>query len=154
MSKEGQFTVEMEHLEGYEFKISFDLDDVEDLLADEPAPLGASKGPNPSRLLTAAAANCLSASLLFCITKNEPPSGSMRTSAICTIGRNDKGRMRINRMDVQLTIDAKLEQAVRAKRCLDLFEDFCVVTASLRDGFDIDVEVVNQAGETLHKGAG
>ena len=154
MSNEGQFTLEMEHLEGYEFKISFDLDNVEDLLADEPAPLGSSKGPNPSRLLTAAAANCLSASLLFCISKNQPPSGSMRTSAVCTIGRNDKGRMRINRMDVQLTIDEKLEEAVRTKRCLDLFEDFCVVTASLRDGFDIDVEVVNQAGETLHKGAG
>jgi uncharacterized OsmC-like protein len=151
MSKEGQFTIEMTHLSGYEFKVNFGLENVPELLVDEPAPLGESKGPNPSRVLAAAAANCLSASLLYCVSKNQPPAGSVRTTATCTIDRNDKGRMRIGRMDIKLIVSGELENAVRMKRCLDLYEDFCVVTASLRDGFPIDVDVVNQAGESLHK---
>ncbi|MES9903854.1 MAG: OsmC family protein [Sedimenticola sp.] len=151
MSKEGQFTIEMEQLEGYRFNVAFDLDGVDNLIVDEPAPLGAGSGPNPSRLLTVAAANCLSASLLFCISKNDPPAGSVKTSAVCSIGRNDKGRMRILRIDVKLSINGELEKTVRSKRCLELFEDFCVVTASLREGFDVGVEVINDAGETLHQ---
>lgn len=151
MSKDGQFTIEMTHLNGYEFNVNFGLDNCTDLVVDEPPPLGEGKGPNPSRLLATAAANCLSASLLYCVSKNEPPAGSLKATAVCTIGRNDKGRMRIGRMDIQLTVNGELENAVRMKRCLDLYEDFCVVTASLRDGFPIDVEVVNEAGESLHK---
>jgi hypothetical protein len=36
-------------------------------------------------------------------------------------------------------------------RCLDLFEDFCVVTASVRQGIPVTVEVVGPAGEVLHR---
>jgi organic hydroperoxide reductase OsmC/OhrA len=151
MSKEGQFSIEMEQLGGYEFNVRFDLENAPDLTMDEPEPLGRGVGPNPSRVLAAAAANCLSASLLYCVTKNDPPEGSLKATASCTIGRNDQGRMRIGRMDVTLTVNGELEEAVRMKRCLNLFEDFCVVTASLREGFPIGVEVLSEAGETLHR---
>ena len=151
MSKESQFTIEMTHLEGYQFNVNFGMESMPDLLVDEPAPLGEGKGPNPSRMLAAAAANCLSASLLYCVTKNQPPAGSVKATAVCTLERNGSNRLRIGRMDITLTVDGELENAVRMKRCLDLYEDFCVVTASLRDGFPIDVAVINEAGDTLHQ---
>ncbi len=151
MSEAGQFTVELEQLEGYEFKIRFGGDQMGDLLSDEPEPLGHGKGPNPSRLLTAAAANCLSASLLFCITKNEPPAGSIKASAVCTLARTDNGRLRIGNIQVELALDGALEGSARASRCLTLFEDFCVVTASLREGFPIGVEVLGENGESLYR---
>lgn len=152
MSEQKQFTIELDQLQGYEFKVRFDLDGIEPLLLDEPAPIGQGRGPNPSRLVAAAAANCLGASLLYCVSKNQPLQGSLRASATCTLGRNEQGRLRITGIDVRLELAATLEQAARTKRCLDLFEDFCVVSASLREGFPVSVAVLNERGEILHRG--
>jgi organic hydroperoxide reductase OsmC/OhrA len=122
-------------------------------MLDEPEPLGSSEGPNASRLLVAAAANCLSASLLFCLTKtlDQIPQRSISAKATGRLIRDEKKRMRIGGIEVQLIIDEELEKAVRLKRCMDLFEDFCVVSASIRQGIPISVEVQNQAGDVLHK---
>lgn len=151
MSEEGRFTLHLEQLEGFEFKLRFDWDGLPDLVLDEPPPLGGRAGPNPSRLLAAAAANCLSASLLYCVTKNEPPAGAMRTAVTCRLVRNDKQRLRIGGMDVRIEVDGALAEAVRFRRCLDLFEDFCVVTASIREGIPVAVEVCDPAGNVLHR---
>ena len=39
------------------------------------------------------------------------------------------------------------EAEPRMRRCLELFEDFCVVTASVRDGIAVDVAVDTPAAE-------
>ena len=153
MSEEGRFTLHLEQIEGFEFKLKFDWDNLPDLVLDEPPPLGGRAGPNPSRLLAAAAANCLSASLLFCVAKHEPPAGAMRTAVTCRMVRNDKQRLRVGGMDVRIEVGGPLAEAVRFKRCLDLFEDFCVVTASIRDGIPVAVEVCDPAGNVLHRTA-
>lgn len=150
MPEEGRFTLHLEQLEGYEFKVRFDWDQVPDLIVDEPPPLGGRAGPNPSRLLAVAAANCLSASLLFCVTKGEPPAGAMKTSVTCRMVRNDKQRLRIGGLAVRIEVNDAITDAARFKRCLDLFEDFCVVTASIRDGIAVAVEVCDPAGEVLY----
>ena len=154
MPEKSEFTLELEQLDGYEFRVRFDLDGVDDLVVDEPPPLGRGSGPNPSRMLAVAAANCLSASLLYCVTRNEPPAGSLKTRVRCRMARNDKGRLRIGDLAVTLEVNGELAEAARMKRCLDLFEDFCVVTASLRDGLPVAVEVVTGNGEVLHSSAG
>ena len=150
MSKEGEFTIELEQTEGYAFRVRFDLQGADDLVMDEPPPLGLGHGPNPSRALAAAAAHCLSASLLYCVSKDSPPGVAIKTSATCRLGRNPAGRLRVSGMSIRLTVDGVLQEAARMKRCLNLFEDFCVVTASLREGFPVDVEVCDSAGEKLH----
>ena len=150
MSEEGRFTLHLEQLEGYEFKVRFDWDNVPDLVVDEPPPLGGRQGPNPSRLIAVAAANCLSASLLYCVTKNEPPAGALKTAVTCRMVRNDKQRLRIGGLAVRIEVAEDFAAAARFKRCLDLFEDFCVVTASIRDGIPVAVEVCDPAGNVLH----
>ena len=35
----------------------------------------------------------------------------------------------------------------RIQRCVDLFEDFCTVTASVRDGIPVHVEVAPTSGD-------
>ena len=151
MSEEGQFTIHLEQEQGYDFRVKFDFDETTTILMDEPAPLGEDHGPNASRLLTAAAANCLSASLLFCMAKKDVPANSVRTEATCTLARNDKNRLRIGRIDVRIEADDNLLQSKKRDRCLESFEDFCVVTGSLRQGIDVGVEICDTSGKVLHR---
>ncbi|MCU7828732.1 MAG: OsmC family protein [Candidatus Thiodiazotropha sp. (ex Myrtea sp. 'scaly one' KF741663)] len=152
MSEEvGKFTIHMEQEEDYAFRVKFDLKKADDILMDEPPPLGERNGPNASRLLTAAAANCLSASLMFCLAKEDVPASMVKTEATCTMVRNEKKRLRVGRLDVRITAGDELLNSKKTERCLNLFEDFCVVTASIRQGIDVGVEVYNEAGELIHK---
>jgi organic hydroperoxide reductase OsmC/OhrA len=152
MSEEGRFTIELEHLEGYEFKVRFDWGRAPDLLMDEPSPLGEQAGPNAARLLAAAVGNCLSASLLYCMSKTEAPPGSLHTQASCRMVRNDRGRLRVGGIEVRIVIGDKLHDSPRLARCLQLFEDFCVVTGSVSEGIPIEVEVIAASGAPLHQG--
>ncbi len=150
MSEQGRFTIHLEQLDNYEMNVRFDWKKAADVLMDEPPPLGGSAGPNASRMLAAAAANCLSASLLYCLNKEEPPGHSLKTEATCVVVRNEKGRLRIGRMEVKLTVADELAQSKRFDRCKELFEDFCVVSASIRQGIPIRVQVADASGTVLH----
>ncbi|MEJ2591458.1 MAG: OsmC family protein [Candidatus Thiodiazotropha sp.] len=147
----GKFTIHLEQEEDYTFRVKFDLKKADDLIMDEPPPLGERNGPNASRLLAAATANCLSASLMFCLAKEEVPARAVRTEATCTLVRNDKKRLRVGRLDVRITAGDALLDSKKRDRCMNLFEDFCVVTASLRQGIPVGVEVYTEAGELVHK---
>ncbi len=148
MSDEPKFTISMEQLQDFEFKVKFDWDGVADLLLDEPVPLGKSTGPNASRLLGAAVGNCLTASLLFCLRKSRVETTGMKTRVTGTMTRNEKGRLRVGGFEVRIAVEG-LEDPSRAKRCLGLFEDFCVLTASVKQGVPVSVEVVDESGNKL-----
>jgi organic hydroperoxide reductase OsmC/OhrA len=150
MSEQGRFTIHLEQHEGYQMQVRFDWKRAADLLMDEPPPLGETAGPNASRLLAAAAANCLSASLLYCLGKHEPPDNSLRAEATCTLVRNEHKRLRIGGLEVRLVVGDELAGSQRFERCKTLFEDFCIVSASIRDGIPIAVSVVDEAGRLLH----
>ncbi|MCG6940731.1 MAG: OsmC family protein [Thiohalocapsa sp.] len=150
MSEQGRFTIHLDQQEGYQFNVRFDWKRAADLLMDEPPPLGETAGPNASRLLAAAAANCLSASLLYCLAKEEPPDGSLRAEATCILVRNEQKRLRIGGLEIKLIVSDELSGSKRFERCKTLFEDFCIVSASIRQGIPMAVSVVDEAGQLLH----
>jgi hypothetical protein len=47
-------------------------------------------------------------------------------------------------------VSEELKGSKRFERCKTLFEDFCVVSASIREGIPIKVSVQDQTGEVLH----
>ena len=136
-----EFTVTMEQVEDYEFKIRFDKPQFPELRMDEPAPIGHDSAPNASRVLSAAIGNCLSASLLFCARKAKIELGPIRTVVRTRILRNDRGRLRIGKVEVRIDPGIPDADKQKALRCLDLFEDYCVVTESVRQGIDVEVAV-------------
>ena len=56
------FSLQVEQIDGFEFRVKFDKEQFAPLLLDEPPPLGHDTAPNAARLLAAAIGNCLAAS--------------------------------------------------------------------------------------------
>jgi organic hydroperoxide reductase OsmC/OhrA len=138
---ERRFVVRLTRRQNYEFAASFDQDDVPELLIDEPAPLGAGHGPNASRVLGAAVGHCLASSLLFCLGKARVPVADLGVQVEGTVSRNEAGRLRITGLSVTLSPTLAPADRERIRRCVDLFEDFCIVTGSVRQGVPVRVEV-------------
>jgi uncharacterized OsmC-like protein len=135
------FEIRLEQQERYRFSADFGMSGVEPWIIDEPPPLGEGAGPNASRVVAAAVGHCLSASALYCLERAHIPVHGVRTSVAATTTRNDRGRQRIGGLRVTIQLDVDEADRARMQRCLDIFEDFCVVTASVRGGIPVDVEI-------------
>jgi len=135
----GHFVIAIERVEGYEFRVRFDKEQYAELHADEPAPLGHDSAPNAARLLAAAIGNCLSASLVFCASKSKTGLADLTSEVRVELVRNENKRLRIGQVNV--TLKPVLTGSASLDACLDVFEDFCVVTESVREGIDVQVGV-------------
>jgi uncharacterized OsmC-like protein len=154
MPENPTFSVRLERIQNYEFKTQFDWDHLPPIILDEPEPLGQRKGPNPVRLLAAAVGDCLSSSLLFCLQKARLDVSDVKTRVTGSLVRNEKGRLRIGQLDVQIKLVLQDSQYDRINRCLDLFEDYCIVTASVRKGIPVNVVVTDPGGNELYRDEG
>lgn len=143
MEKAGEFTIHVEQAQGYEFNVRFDKDTFAPVLVDEPPPLGNDRGPNAARLLAAAIGNCLSASLVFCLSRKKVSTEGVTAAVHVELVRNDERRLRIGKVDVKITSNLPANDPALGA-CLEVFEDFCVVTQSVRQGIQVNVEVVPQ----------
>jgi organic hydroperoxide reductase OsmC/OhrA len=141
MSDRPEATVVLELEEGYRFRADLGLPGVPPLVLDEPPPLGEGAGPDAARVLAAAVGDCLSASALFCLRKARVEVRGMRTEVSVSFVRNEQGRLRIGGIGVRMRPEVARGDVGRIRRCLEVFEDFCVVTQSVRGGIDVRVEV-------------
>jgi len=140
-----EFITNLEMLHAYQFEISFDDAGLANVRSDEPVPVGNGEYPNATRYLSAAVGNCLCASLAFCLRKARSEPISIRARVRTVLGRNDKGRLRVQGM--QVTIYPEVEDPAKLERCIPLFQDFCTVSAAVREGIDIQVSVETPKNE-------
>ncbi len=136
---ENRFSIALALQSDYAFTVDFGQEGVAAFTVDEPPPLGAGHGPNPARLLAAAVGHCLGASLLFCLRRSRIPVKQLRVTVAGTLVRNERGRLRIGEIRVSLAPDITPEDRDRIGRCLDVFEDYCIVTESVRQGIPVTV---------------
>ncbi|WP_246109207.1 OsmC family protein [Vulcaniibacterium gelatinicum] len=141
--------VSLEQEGDYAFRVRFHDTGLAPLLTDEPPPLGHGLGPNPARLLLAALANCLSASLLFALRKYHNTPGTLHAEIVAVPMRNAEGRWRIPKASVELTLAEGGEAHRQLERILAQFEQFCIVTQSVREGIEVDVTVKDVHGRVL-----
>ena len=138
----GHFSVHVEQIDGYEFRVRFDKEQFAELRMDEPPPLGRDSAPNPARILAAAIGDCLAASLVFCAQKAAVPLASIGADVDVDLVRNENNCLRIGKVGV--TLRPRLQPGANAELvagCLGAFEDFCVVTQSVRKGIEVEVHV-------------
>lgn len=153
MSDSARVRVTVTQESDYAFRVAFDDTAIPGLLTDESAPLGGDRGPNPSRLLVAAVANCLSASLLFALRKFSNSPGTLVAHAEGEMVRNAHGRLRVGRIAVTLALPGAADDYHQLDHLLQQFEDFCVVTESVRAGVPVQVQVRDGGGALLHESA-
>lgn len=132
--------VRLELAQGYQFLATFpDLPGAGTITVDEPSPLGGGEGPNAAALLAAAIGNCLAASLVFCLRRARGDAQGVTADVTAHIVRNEAGRFRIGSVDVALSPDVPEADLARLQRCEGLFENFCIVTQSVRQGIPVNV---------------
>ena len=66
---------------------------------------------------------------------------TLHTDVTVDMARNEKGRLRIGKIRVTIQPVLVAGEEARLDRCRELFEDFCVVTQSVRHGVDVEVTV-------------
>jgi uncharacterized OsmC-like protein len=138
-------SVTLEQEAAYRFAMQFGRG-IPVMYADEDAPLGQGAGPTPIQLLAAAVANCLSASLYFALKKFHESPEPITASAFAQAGRNERNRLRVRRIAVRIALGAPAASFTHLDRALAQFEDFCTVTASVREAIDVAVEVYDSEG--------
>lgn len=153
MSESPDIRILLEQDGPYAFRVNFEGTGLEALHTDEPAPLGAGSGPNPSAMLLTAIANCLSASLLFALRKFKNKPGPIRAEIVARRERNAEGRWRIPRAEVTIHLTDKAAELEHFDRVLAQFEQFCVVTQSVREGVAVAVRIVDADGVVREPGA-
>jgi uncharacterized OsmC-like protein len=143
--EEGTFVVTLALDGGYRFTVNPGTDGAETFHVDEAPPLGAGSAASPTRVLAAAMASCLGSSLLFCLRKARIDVRGLKVLARGTLARNARGRLRVGGLHLELFPEVAAADEARMQRCLEIFEDFCVVTESVRQGIPVVVGV-----ETRH----
>ena len=124
----------------YRFEVIFD-EIGSKLMMDEPEPLGESTAPNAGMILSSAIGHCLCASLLFCVGKAHGSVEDLSADVETTLARNERGRWRIEGVKVNIKAIMDDENQKKVERCRELFEDFCIVTGSVRQGVKVDVDL-------------
>jgi len=142
-------TIELHRKTGYRYEIDFDRGRSPPLLTDLGPPLGEGAGPDPEKLLASAVATCLSASLQFALAKfgNEAPP--VHTVATAALVRNEQKRLRVGHVDVEIRLGVPAASLKSLERVLASFEDFCVVTQSVRAGLPVNVRILDAEGALL-----
>lgn len=138
-------------VDGYRFTATFpDVLGTQPVTLDEAAPLGTGAGPTPAGLLAAAIGGCLSASLTLCLNKAHLEPDAVNAHVTAHIARNAEGRLRIDGIDVDLTPCFAGTDAGRFERCKAMYEEFCIVTESVRHGIPVHVHLA-RCGEGLKR---
>ncbi|PFH29834.1 MULTISPECIES: OsmC family protein [Burkholderia] len=148
---EAHVSVEVAQHARFSFEVTFAGTDLSPVLTDEPPPLGEGRGPNPVRLLAAAVASCLAASLLFALEKQRVDPQPVGAHIDVDMVQNDAGRVRVGAMAVTLSVGKTWADLAAATRVLDRFDAYCVVTESMRDGIPIAVTVQDVNGVVLDR---
>ena len=106
-------------------------------------------GPDAASLLGLAVSSCLSASLLFCLSKKNLSIDDLTGEIEVAFKKNEKGYTRIEKIKVKLSPKtADPEVLKRLSQCTKilkngkmLFEESCIITPSVIEGIDVEVQV-------------
>lgn len=148
-ARDPDFGARLTHRQRWAFSVDFQQEGVPACVMDEAAPLGDQTGPDAARGLAASVADCLSASLLFCLRKVDREPGGMETVMDGFMTRNERGHLRVGELAATVRLQGLDAGDTRVRRCVHLFEEHCPVTGSVRQAIPVQVTVTDAAGNPI-----
>ena len=142
--KQMDFSLNLRLIKDFQFEVDFELPNVGEAgwIVDETPEIGGEgKGPNASRLLGSALGFCLSASLAFCLRKSRLEVKNLKTKVSGVIERNKEGYWRIQAIQVEISPSIEPKDIRKIKRCKEIFEKYCIVSESIREGIPVDIKL-------------
>jgi uncharacterized OsmC-like protein len=134
---------ELEQIERYEFRVQFPGSPYGPLLVDEAPPTGSAKGPYPIESLAMAVGHCMSSTLFNTLERAHIPASPLHTTVRVEVGRNEKGRLRVRRLGVEIqTAPQNESDRERFDHCVEIFADYCTVSGAVREGIPIESSVI------------
>ena len=118
------------------------------LLFDEGPPVGDGQGPNAAMVLGAAIGDCLSATLVNCLTRAHVELQALTATVATRVARDQTGRFRISGIEVQFCPTVPAGGRAGLERCQAIFQDYCTVTESVREGVRVTVSFRQPAPDT------
>lgn len=79
--------------------------------------------------------------LTFCLRRARIDPDAVVARAEAHVVRTETGRLRIGDIAVDLSVRLSGNDEPKRARCSSLFEDFCIVTESVRRGIPVSVRV-------------
>jgi len=133
---------ELEQVENYRFTVSFAGAPFPSITVDEPPPVGKDQGPNPVQVLAMAVGHCMSTTLLSTLQRARVPVTPLRATVRATVVADARGRRRVRKLQVEIETQP-VDEADRNRfdHCVEIFSDFCTVSAAVREGIAIDHRV-------------
>lgn len=153
MAMESAGSISLTLATDYQFQVDFGLGGVPALHTDATPPLGLGRGPDSERLLMAAVGNCLAASLAFSLRKFKNDAVPMQARVDGALERNAQGRLRVHSMAVEIRLGVPAGSLRLWQRALAQYEDFCVVTQSVRQAIPVSARVYDSEGLLLSAAA-
>jgi len=139
---EPEVAAELEQVERYEFRATYPGQPFEPWVVDEAPPVGGNHGPSPTRILATAVGHCMSSTLVNTLERAHVEFAPIRTTVSAEVGRNERGRLRVRRLSVQIaTRPLREEDRPRFEHSVAIFEDFCTVSGAVREGIPIQSRV-------------
>jgi organic hydroperoxide reductase OsmC/OhrA len=141
--------VRLTQVERYEFSATYGGEPFPAATVDEAPPVGKNAGPNPVQTLALAVGHCMSSTLVSTLERAHVAVAPIRTTVWATVGRNERGRLRVQGLRVEIRT-RPLDEADRPRfdHCLEIFEDFCTVSGAVRAGIPIASHVGPDDGAT------
>jgi hypothetical protein len=88
-------------------------------------------------------------SLVFAASKFKEDLGRLKTTVECALGRNERNRLRVVSMKVNMTLGVAPESLAHLSQTLSQFEDFCTVPQSVQAGIPFTVTVKGPNGRVV-----
>ncbi|MFX1572963.1 MAG: OsmC family protein [Promethearchaeota archaeon] len=143
MSKESRVKVGIKLEEEMTYRCDLGKIKMEDLFIDETHDTYTDKiGPHPSSLLALSVLGCLAASFTFCLKKKGFTLKELTGKAEVITRRNERGFWRVKAINIDIIpkID-NLNMRKRADICMKFFEQYCIISESLRAGMEVNVNI-------------